>query len=173
MENEETVPVETLETPEEVEVTPEETPIETVDERDTRIAELEEKNKKLFERAKKAEEAKKAEDRRPTSGLSSADLLAVTNAKVHEDDIEKVERYAKSEGMSIKDALHDPELRAILDLRTEQRRSADAANINNVRAGMVAITDDVLLANAAKGKLPENDYEIERLIQAKVKEAQG
>lgn len=165
MENEEVVPVETLETPVEVVETPE-VVVETVDERDTRIAELEEKNKKLFERAKKAEAEKKAT---PTSSLTSGDLLAVTNAKIHEDDIERVERFAKSEGLSIKEALKNPELNAVLDLRREQRNVADATNIGNVRAGSRAVPDEVLLANADKGKLPETDLEIERLIAAKTR----
>lgn len=117
----------------------------------------------------KAKEVKVA----PTASLSSADLVAVTNAKIHEDDIERVERFARSEGLSIKEALKDPELNAMLDLRREQRNVADATNIGNVRAGARSVPDEVLLENASKGKLPETDLEIERLIMAKSRANQG
>src|SRR3990167_289316 len=120
----------------------------------------------------KADQEAKARESNPT-GLTSADLLAVTNAHVHEDDIERVERFAKSEGLSIKESIKSPELRAVLDLREEQRRVADATNIGNVRAGNVKITDETLPANAERGKLTEGDLEIERLIAAKARENKG
>lgn len=176
MDNEETVQVETLETPEAteevVEAPEEETTgtVETPDERDIRIAELEEKNKKLFERAKKAEMERKVA---PSASLSSSDLLAVTNAKVHEDDIEQVERFAKAEGLSIKEALKHADLKVILDLHDEQRLIAESTNISNVRAGISQVRDESLLESASAGKIPTNDLDIERLIAAKARAAKG
>lgn len=116
---------------------------------------------------KKAGEVKKAPE--SASTFSSADLLAVMNAKVHEDDMERVERFAKMEGVSIREALKNPELKAILDLRQEQRTTASAANVSNVRRGAVKTSDDALIANASAGKIPDNDEDIERLIAAKMK----
>jgi hypothetical protein len=125
-------------------------------------------------RAEKAEKKGKEPVVAPSaSTLSSADLIAVSNAKVHEDDIDKVERYAKSEGLSIKDALQTPELQAMLSVRTEQRHVAEATNIGNVRAGSVQVTDDALLKDASRGILPDSDLEIERLIAAKARENTG
>ena len=91
------------------------------------------------------------------------------NAKVHEDDMERVERFAKSEGVSIKEALKNPELKAILSIREEQRTTAVAANVTNVRRGAVKVSDDSLIANANAGKLPDDTDGIERLIAAKLK----
>lgn len=158
---------EVLETPAEevIEVEPE-TPAEPeVDEKDAKIAELTEKNKQLFERAKKAEALKK-EPAAPGS-MSTADIIALT--KVHEDDVERVERFAKSEGVSIKEALKNPELKAILGVRAEHRDTAATTNVTNTRRGPTKIADDVLLANANKGQLPDSDEDIERLIAAKTR----
>lgn len=125
----------------------------------------------------KAEKAiiknKTAKEPKPqtTSSLNLADSVAILNAKVHEDDIERVERYAKSEGMSIKDALKDPELKAILTLREENRTVAVATNVTNTRRGSAQVAPEVLVSNASQGKLPENDADIERLIAAKRKQS--
>ena len=122
-------------------------------------------------RAEKAEKEKgkptpmKTESR----NLSPGDLLAVMNAKINEDDMDRVERFAISEGLSIREALKNPEMKAILDLREEQRNTAIATNVEGVRRGSVKITDDTLLHNASAGKMPDSDDDIERLIAAKMK----
>lgn len=127
-------------------------------------------------RADKAEHAIiKAKEKKGTStnivGINLADSVAILNAKVHEDDIERVERYAKLEGVSIREALKDPELKAILSYRDENRNTAVATNTSNSRRGSTKVTGDVLVANASRGKLPESDDEINRLIAAKRKES--
>lgn len=156
---------------------------ETPEEDAETVESLTEKNKKLYARAKKAEGfdfvdnqwVKKPKVEVQTKAplesgtLSSSDLLAVMKADVHEDDMDRVERFAKSEGLSIKDSLKNPELKAILSLRAEQRSTASGANISNVRRGATKITDETLIANANAGKLPEADEDIERLIKAKSK----
>ncbi len=173
---------EVIETPAlEVETPAVETPAEEVveveaDERDTKIAELEEKNKKLFARAKEAEaQAKKT----PTpavpqqSSMSLADATALLKADVHEEDIERVEKFAASEKISVREALKHDELKAILGVRAEKRSSANAANTSNVRRGPSQVSEDVLMSKAAKGQLPDSDDEISRLIAAKVKQSKA
>lgn len=122
-------------------------------------------------RAEKAEKRAKEREASPavssTSTLSSADLLAVTNARVHEDDIERLERFARSEGLSIKDALQSSEMKAVLDVREQQRKTAANTNMQTARAGYSAPSDEAILAAANAGRLPESDYEIERLIAAR------
>ena len=156
--------------------------VEVEDEQEENVEEQEEDTtdwKKVAEetqsKLEKAEKAiiksKTAKEPKPqTTGLNLADSVAILNAKVHEDDIERVERYAKSEGMSIKDALKDPELKAILALREENRNTAIATNVSNSRRGSTKVTADVLVANASQGKLPDSDEDINRLIAAKRKE---
>jgi hypothetical protein len=143
--------------------------VETPDERDQRIAELEEKNKKLYARAKKAEEDAKrppVQKAETPSGVNLADAAALLKADVHEDDIERVEKYAKAEGVSIKEALKSDELKAILQVRNEKRHTAQAANVSNVRRGPSKKTDEAILSDAKAGKLPESDDDIERLVAA-------
>jgi len=73
------------------------------------------------------------------------------------------------EGVSVREALKNPELKAILSLREEQRSTAAATNVSNVRRGQSKIDDGALLSNASAGKLPDSDDEINRLIAAKMK----
>ncbi len=157
------VTVETPETPEAEELTPEQ------------IADLQKKadvSSQNFERAKKAEaELKEAREKlkvavpSDTKAPSLADLHAMRD--VHEDDIERVEKYARSEGLSIKEALKSDELKAILAVREEKRTTAQAANITGVRRGPTKMSDETLVSNASNGKLPDDDEGIERLIAAK------
>lgn len=102
-----------------------------------------------------------------------ADLLAISRANIHEDDVERLERYAKAEKMSIREALKDPEWQAIHALRVEQRNTAGASNVSKVGRSPAKVTDEVLLANASMGKIPDSDYDIQRLIAAKAKALKG
>ena len=115
---------------------------------------LKEKNKRLFERTKKAEaEAKllkaerlkaeekaKAEKPKPTEkqdGLTPMDVMVLTKADVHEDDIEEVINYAKFKGVDVKTALKDKTMQTILRDKTEQRSTAEATNTFTARAYVV------------------------------------
>ncbi len=132
-----------------------------------RLAKLEELANNYKIRAEKAEKASKAKPPTTANDLNSKDLVAIMNAKVPEDDIDEVVEYAKYRKASISDILKDPIMKATLDLRAEERNSSIAANTNSGRRGSQRIPDDVLMANASKGKMPENDAEINRLMKAK------
>ena len=132
-------------------------------------ADLELKNKQLFERAKKAEAKPTAQ----AQGLATSDLLAIMSAKVHEDDVERVERFAKSEGLSIKEALKSKELKAILGIRNEERETAVATNIATTRRTAQKPTAEVLLEKASAGQLPDSDDDIAALMAAKQKALKG
>lgn len=153
---------------EEEELTPE--AIEDLKAKAAKADELEEKNKQLYERAKKAEAKGTSPAPAPEvpKALSASDIVALS--KIHEDDIERVERFAKSEGLSIKDALKNSELKAILSVRAEERESAEVANTGPVRRGAQKTTDAALLQAAKAGRLPDSDEEIARLVKAKSKE---
>lgn len=148
--------------------TPEESPEDKITRLETEKAELEEKNKKLFARAKAAE-TKKVETPVSQGQYSLADMRALDSAKVHEDDVERVERFAKSEGVSIKDALKNPELKAILSVREDNRTSAQASNVSSVRRAPVNASDESLVESARSGKIPEDEGGIARLVSARMK----
>lgn len=167
---EETVVAPTLEE-QVIEETPE---TEEVEEENVELTKAQQIAENQRIRAEKAEkELKKLKEKNGESpkenpSLSTADIIALS--KVHEDDVERVERYAKSEGLSVREALKNPELKAILDMREEQRATANASNVSNVRRGSTKIADDVLISNASNGKIPESEDDIARLIQAKMKQ---
>ena len=117
-----------------------------------------------------AAKAKKAPAPTPTMNLSPGDMLAVQQAKITEaDDMDRVAWFADSNGISLREALVHPEMKAILALREEQRRVAVATNVESVRRGSVKINDETLLQNASMGKIPTADDEIEALVSAKFK----
>lgn len=105
----------------------------------------------------------------PKNGLSAGDIQAISNAKIQPEDMDRVEWFAAANSISLREALAHPEMKAILALREEQRNTAIATNVENVRRGTIKVTDDTLLNNAAMNKLPEADDQIEQLIAAKYK----
>lgn len=169
-------------------VVPEATEVEEVvaPEVETEEAETQEEDVDWKAKATKAEElannykvrAEKAERKSreapapaatASSPMSLADAAALLKADVHEDDIERVEKYAKAEGVTVREALKSDELKAILSVRAEKRTTANAANISNVRRGPSQMSDASLIEQANKGKLPDSDADIERLIAARAK----
>lgn len=146
---------------------------------------LQEQNKRLFERAKKAEsEAKllKAErlkkeevakveaPSQKQDGLSSMDTIALINAKVTEkEDIEEVMDYAKLKNIPISDALNANVVKTILKEKAENRATAEATNTGTARRGSTKPTDEQVLADAAKGK----EVDPEALAQAHFNEKFG
>lgn len=103
------------------------------------------------------------------NGLSAGDIQAISNAKIQPEDMDRVEWFAAANNISLRESLAHPEMKAILALREEQRNTAIATNVENVRRGTVKVTDDTLLNNASMNKFPESDDQIEQLIAAKFK----
>ena len=144
---------------------------------------LQEKNKRLFERAKKAEaEAKilKAErlkkeeqakvqpkadkpSEKQDVQLTPMDAIMLSKANITEaDDIEEVLAYANFRKIPVKDALKDKTMKTILAERAEQRQTAEATNTGNARRGSSKLTDEQVVANADTGKLPDDAGELAR-----------
>lgn len=141
----------------------EEKPVETPEAKRARLKRQLEQHEKKFGFGEPKPVAKETSD-----SISSTDMFAILKADVHEDDVEKVTKFAKMEGISVKEALKNPELKAILNIRQEQRTTAAATNVSNARRGAQAPTGETLVENANKGKLPESDADIERLMRAKM-----
>lgn len=156
----------------------------TEEQRAEYYAKLESNNKQLYARLKKSQgfvqdkdgkwvkpsipsqktETKPADTiKKETSDLSALDIYAIVQANVHKDDIETVTRFAKFEGISVSDALANDMLKSMLDKRAELRRVAEGTNTSTAKRGNAKISDDALLENARKGKLPENDEDLKRL----------
>ena len=130
------------------------------------------------EKAAKAPEPKEVEET-PTKpsgegtpeipNYSLQDIRALNN--VHDDDVERVEKFAKGEEISIAEALKNEDLQAILKNREEQRKTAEATNTGGGKRGTSGSTGKELLKKFRKTKdLPESDDEIEKLVAAELKE---
>jgi hypothetical protein len=138
-----------------------------VSEKATRNEELA-KNYKT--RAEKAEADKKEGKPLPKNddNLSQKDLLSIVRADVHDDDIDRVVKFAKLEGISIAEALKHSDLKAILSSRSEARKSAAVTSVKPSRAGAPKISDEAIIAAANKGEIPaQGSAEAEALFWAR------
>jgi hypothetical protein len=118
-------------------------------------------------RAEKAEKKAKEvvkEETKTTSDLSSKDLLALMKAEVAEDDVDEVVDYAKYKGISVAEALKTSVIKTSLADKVEQRKIADATNTGVSKRSSAKLADDVLLSNASKGIMPDNDEDLNRLL---------
>lgn len=130
-----------------------------------KIADLEEKNRKLYARLKR-EEHKPAPAAQPKadSNLSQFDMFALVKANVEPEDIAEITDYAKLKGLSIADALKTPVVKTILSEKKQERETAAATSVKGTARGTSKLSDDSLLAMAKKGEMPESDADIARLI---------
>ena len=153
---------ETTENKEE-EVAVEETsePEESVDELKKKLATSEAQKDHWRKKAQTPQPVKEAEEK---PELSTKDVLFLAKADIHEDDYDEVLERAAYKKISVSEAYK--QLKPFLEVKAEQRKSAETANVSNVRRGTTKVSDDVLLENARAGKLPDSDDEIERVIKA-------
>lgn len=138
-----------------------------------------EHERKMFDRAKKAEvEVKELKAKLKTlenkqqpqdsSQLSPMDTIALVNAKItNKEDIEDVADYARFKKISVSEALNSGVMKTHLAQKAEERASAEAANTSGSRRSSGKVTDDTLLANWEKGILPESEDDIRRLWRAR------
>jgi len=153
------------------------------EDKDAYYADLEDKNKQLFARAKKAEgfvqkdgkwvtaekpaEKPAEQEQKPSqsSQLSSMDVFALVNAKIPQEDIQDVVEYATFKKISIGEALTHPLMKTMLADKAEARRVAEGTSTGTSRRGTGKLSDEALLENAAKGIMPETDEGMNRLVE--------
>lgn len=147
---------------------------ETSDESNEQIEELEKKIKTLEVQKKQwREKALKAQPQQETKkqkegDLSSKDLYALMQAKVHEDDIDDVLKVAKLEGVSVAEALKLDLTQTILAKKSEYRRTAEVTNTGAAKKGTQKVSTDTLIKNLSKGEVPEKgSTEAEELFWAR------
>lgn len=118
-------------------------------------------------RAEKAEEeAKKSHTIQPTQneGLSDDDLLYVARAPIHQDDVKDVVELAKLKKIPVAEAHKFME--PILERRSEERKTAEAAHTKGSARGTITDTPESLIAKAQQGNLSE--AEIDKLVEAEM-----
>lgn len=98
--------------------------------------------------------------------LSAKDALLLAKAEVDMEDVDEVVEYARFRKVSIADALKNPMLTGLLKERKEERATAAAASTGKQRTAPTQVSDDVILAQARGGNLPESADEIQKLVDA-------
>lgn len=144
---------------------------------------VEDRNKQLYARVKKAEgfelvdgkwvkQPKPKTEIKPTETnttvkekLSQGDLIRIIKADVPEDKIDEILDYAKLKGITVAEALNAPLIKGILNEAVELRKVAEGTNTGSNKRGNAKVSDEALLQNAEKGIYPESDDEIARLIK--------
>lgn len=154
--------------------------IEPKDEELEEAETLKQRNQELYEQLKKAKgfvrdktgkwvkkETLQVPKQEPkeTAGITNEELFALVKAQVADEDMAETKIYARSHGITINEALKTPELKALLKVRAEYRKTAETANTGSSRYGSAKITDDQLVSNAEKGQFPDSDDEIKRLFK--------
>ena len=161
-----------LEAPEEVVLeTTDESEEESIEEVKAKLAKAEELANNYKIRAEKAEKAKVAPAPNKPAVQATAytleDQIAILKADVPVEDISVVQEYANFKKIPLAEAVKSPIVKAELAERKELRTSAQAANVGSSKRGSGKVTDDMLIANAGKGQLPESEDDMIRLWRAK------
>lgn len=100
------------------------------------------------------------QETRVSEDITRTELYSLVKANVPEEDTNEAIIYAKSHGLSVTDALKTDELKAVLRVRAEFRKSAEAASMGGSRKGTVKPTNDSIIDNAKKGQFPEDLAEL-------------
>lgn len=119
----------------------------------------------------KALEADTSEKSKNKNDYSLADIRALS--KVHDDDVERVEKFAKAEGLSYAEALKNEDLQAILSSREEKRKTANASYTGTSRRGTSKPMGEKLIEDFEAGKLPEDTDALARAMMEKRKAKKG
>lgn len=110
-------------------------------------------------RAEKAEtdleKFKPKDPPRNEGNLSTADFYALTTAQVHQDDVEEVQKAAKLLGKSIPETLKEPTVQVLLAKRSEDRKTAAAANIDPTKPASTKPSGKELNDRLSKGEVPK------------------
>jgi hypothetical protein len=146
----------------------EEKPVESPEAKRARLKrQLEQHNKKYGfkeeDKPKPTPEVKSKKD-----DLTMQEAMTLMKSNVHEEDIESVKRFAKLENISIADALKHDELKAVLRVREEKRKTSEATSTGKTPRGTSQVSDEVILERANKGQVPDaGSKEAEALFWAR------
>lgn len=99
-------------------------------------------------------------------GLSQKDVIYLAKASINDDDIDEVTNYASKMGVSVKEA-HEF-LKPVLQVRNEERKTAEATNTSKQTRGTGKVSPESILDKARKGQISEDDKDIEALVEAEM-----
>lgn len=119
-------------------------------------------------RAEKAEEeSKKPKVETKETGITAKDVLILSGEGItHEEDVSRAEWWAKANGITVGEAIKDPNLRLIISNQKEMRQTALATNKGGGASGVSKESPDAVISKARKGQDPSSDEGIEALVAA-------
>lgn len=143
-----------------------------------------EHEKKSYERARLAEaklkearaelaRLKQSPKEPPTpSGTGSLtttvkELKAISD--LEDDDAEYVATYAEKFGVSLSEARKNKDVQAVLKVRAEERRTAEATSTGPARRGSSKVSDEKLLEQAASWNIPDDEDAMKRIASSRLK----
>ncbi len=104
---------------------------------------------------------------RKSNELTQSDVIAIIKNNVDEEDIPEIADFAKLKGITFSEALKSSIVKNILREKQEERSVAEATHTGASRKGATKVSDETLLANARAGKMPDNEADMKRLIEAR------
>ncbi len=118
---------------------------------------------------KKPAPAKKPASNVKAQELSQTDTYTLLRNNIHEDDVKDVVDYARLRGISISEAIKSPLVKSIISENESKRTTSKVASKGNEgRRGSYRVPVEVLLSNARKGIYPDNDADLDRLVDAQM-----
>lgn len=90
------------------------------------------------------------------NALSNSDLITIVKNNIDEDDIPEVQKYAKMEGISFKEALSTSFIKTLLANKAEERETASAVHTGSSRKTTGKKSASQVLDDASKGILPDD-----------------
>lgn len=79
--------------------------------------------------------------------FSIQDIRALQS--VHDDDVDFVAKWAKSNNITVAEAVKDKDLKVVLERHTEERRTAEATNTGGGRRGASKASEEAILEKAS------------------------
>lgn len=104
--------------------------------------------------------------------LTTNDIYSLIGNNINQEHNEIVRKIAKASGLSITDALKDPDTRSIIDARIDRAVTASAMNTDKGTPSSTVKPADVL-NQARNGKFSDKDSDIDKLIDARLDEQLG
>ena len=118
-------------------------------------------------KAKEKETPIKQVETETPKNYSLQDIRALTD--VHNDDVERVEKFARSEEISIAEALKTDDLKAVLESREGKRKTAEATSTGKGKRGTTKTTIKSITDKANKYEDLDSDEDYEKLAEARLK----
>ena len=85
-----------------------------------------------------------------------------------DEDVDYVATYADKFGVTLSEARKNKDVQAVLSVRAEERRTAEATNTGTARRGTSRLSDEALLEKASSGDFPSDSESMMRIARARL-----